>query len=192
VERWLAEAGGRVHETGSTLRRLQWHVAMGMFLERSGDRTTPATIAKIRELMTLGQLRHRPAEMLLNRYGFDGPDCPQITKHKEILAVTYNISGSGHNISFGGKNYTQVSRSPAEGDKALLHRTLIEAGVSESQIAELDAALLQDAKDANAEATPGPAVQKWYERVNGAAGKVAIGAAGGVLGRAIAAYFGLA
>lgn len=191
VERWLEEAGNRVQETGSTLRQLQWHVAVAMFLEKIGDPATYATVSKIRDLKSLGQLRHRPAERLLYRYGFGDSMSPELQNNKETIKVTYNISGTGHNISFGGENYTQIANNGAARDKELLFRTLRESGVSQEQIAELDAALTEDASNSTGEAAPGPAVERWYEKVNGVAGKVAIGAAGGALGRAIAGYFGL-
>ncbi len=114
--------------------------------------------------------------------------------------MTYNFNGPGYNFAFGSANVNQTTNLEiGVNDRAALLRSLRQAGVTDTEIAELEIALSEDeseAKNAQNPKLPGSHVRRWYQKAIGATGdvgsKVAIGAAGGVIGRALAAYFGIA
>ncbi|MGY5208734.1 hypothetical protein [Nocardia gipuzkoensis] len=195
VERWLGEAEGQVRDTGSVLRELQWRTALAHHLQLAGDSGISQELGKIRQLVTMGQIRHRPSEMILQQHGIPLPPLPHGAVREE-KTVTYNFGGSGHNISIGSMNVSQFSSHSSEGNKEQLWEALRRAGVNDADLADLDHALEEDAgtRELDSEGA-GPNVTKWYRRLlsksGDTTGKIAIGAAGGALGRALAAYFGL-
>ncbi|WP_174187363.1 hypothetical protein [Nocardia barduliensis] len=195
VERWLEEAEEQVRDTRSVLRELQWRTALAHHLQLAGDSGISHELRKIRQLVTMGQIRHRPSEMILQQNGIPLPPLPHGAVREE-KTVTYNFGGSGHNISIGSMNVSQFSSHNSAGNKEQLWEALRQAGVDDAELADLDHALEEDASAGELDSQgAGPNVTSWYRRLlaksGDTTGKIAIGAAGGALGRALAAYFGL-
>jgi AbiTii len=110
---------------------------------------------------------------------------------------TTHIYGSATNIAIGSSNVEQSAILPSRGDEDGLIRALELVGVPATDLEELRAALAADREEAGGTdpPEPGPRVSNWWTRASlktgSVVGKVGISAAGGLAGRALAAYFGL-
>lgn len=186
AEKLLAQANGELQYTTTDLRRLQFHAAAATFLAADEDPDSIIHAKTARRILVQGQFRHRPTEALLARLDLE---LPSSSMNGERTLVNYNISGDGNNISIGGSNFTQNSHGhSSSGNKMVLFENLRAAGVSESDILDLDEVLKDEEKLPD---SPGPGLERWRERVSGFTEKVATGAAVSAINKAIAMYFGL-
>jgi hypothetical protein len=108
-----------------------------------------------------------------------------------------HIHGSGSNVALGSSNFQQYSSPQTHGDENGLLKRLAELGLEDGDLAGLRTALQND-RDSNGGVDPnepGAEVQTWWARWSlktaSAAGKIGVGAAGGLAAKAIAAYFGM-
>lgn len=104
------------------------------------------------------------------------------------------ITVSDRAVFAGGDANVAVNVQP--GDLSGLATALQQAGLDSAAIADLERALLEDEQDLDhADGVPGPRFRSWWTRMTigsgGVAGKVAIGASGGVIAKLIEAYFNM-
>ena len=97
--------------------------------------------------------------------------------------------------SFVGQDNSQVNVNLAKGDAPGLIAALAAAGLPAEVVEDLQAALQADEAEGHSGDEPGPNVAGWWSRLTlggrSAAGKVAIGASGGLIAKLIGAYFGM-
>lgn len=114
----------------------------------------------------------------------------------QVHQVVTNVYGGSPNIAVASSHFKQEVSLPV-GDRAALFDRLRELGADDDDLRELEAALSDD--EASGEGTPGtgigPRVTAWTGRMaikaGSAATKGALSASGGMVAKAIAAYYGI-
>jgi hypothetical protein len=108
-----------------------------------------------------------------------------------------HIYGEGSNIAIGSRDVEQNMELPSEGDGAALMRVLEKLGVGKADLIDLQSAIDADLTEQtqNDHVEPHRNVAAWWARFSlsagSVAGKMAIGAGGGLAARAIATYLGM-
>jgi hypothetical protein len=121
-------------------------------------------------------------------YSYDLPPVVVNVYNGPVFQAPISLSGQA---SFVG----QSIELPKPGDRNALLTALGEAGLPAEDIDDLRNALELDDAGGDVTAGPGPHVQHWWTRLTlgggSLAGKIAIGASGGVVAKLIETYFGL-
>jgi hypothetical protein len=105
--------------------------------------------------------------------------------------------GTATNVAVGSTHVQQTATVPSRGDEAALLQAFSSLGADAMELVELRTALAADRanNDGVDPEEPGQEVSKWWSRWSlktaSTAGKIGIGAAGGLAAKALSAYFGL-
>lgn len=127
------------------------------------------------------------------------PETSQIKAVSKEVAVgeifRNAVFGDNATIVVGGGSIQGVANSVVKNDFASLAAALRQHHVSEADIVALEGAIADDAKSLSEDQGLGPRVRQWMggmvAKAGSAAWEVGIGAAGNLLGAALAAYYGL-
>ncbi len=119
-----------------------------------------------------------------------------VSKEVEVGQIFRNaVFGDNATIVVGGGSIQGITNSIVKNDFASLAAALRRHRVSEEDIVALEGAISDDAKSASEDKSLGPRVRQWMgnmvAKAGSAAWEVGIGAAGNLLGTALAAYYGL-
>jgi len=123
-------------------------------------------------------------------------DMKQLARDAHVGDLFRNsVFGDNTTIVVGGGSIQNVTNSVVNNDLESLARALRDLSVPESDIQALQAAIKEDsASEEVASRTIGPRVRSWIgsmvAKAGGAGWEVGISAAGGLLAKAIAAYYG--
>jgi hypothetical protein len=186
----IAQAREVASLEANRLREVQVRVALARALERDHDEYGAEREARmVRGALVEGQFRHRGSEQLLARYGLDLNVVTAGVSLVRMENTTYNTAVSGGtNVSVGGTGVVQIAVQ--KGDLDGLLDAVTTAGLDADAVADLRAAVVADGS------AEGERVSRWRSRwLAGAAstgGKIGVGAAAGLVSRALASYFGLA
>lgn len=109
-------------------------------------------------------------------------------------AFTNTIYAQSVNVAQASSGVSQTTINVGSNDWNALRSVLLDAGVTEEEVADLKGAIDEDGTDGRAD-TLGAKVSEWLGRVTGrlarTGGAVAAGVAAHLIARAIAAYYGL-
>lgn len=109
---------------------------------------------------------------------------------------TSAVFGDNATFVFGNENTTTITNTVSKGDLTALTKAFKATGVSEAEIAELEAAVGDDDPNAVAETKQfGPKVKAWMGKMSqkaiGGAWRVGIAAGGKLLADALGSYYGI-
>ena len=147
------------------------------------------------------QVRSRLLEFCLRISDKLPADLPSQEIRKKAEEMSANdifrnaVFGDNATIVVGGGSIANVKNKVVRHDIHSLKQHLQEHGVSEGDISNLETAVAEDSQSPEVgEGSIGPSVRAWIGTMVGKAGttawQVSIGAAGNILGSAIAAYYG--
>ena len=147
------------------------------------------------------QVRSRLLEFCLKLSDEMPADLPAIEIRKKAEEVSSNdifrnaVFGDNVTIVVGSGSISNVKNKVVRHDLDSLKRNLEEHGVSKADIADLELALAEDSQSQEVHTgSIGPRVRGWIGAMMGKAGtaawQISLGAAGNVLGGAIASYYG--
>jgi hypothetical protein len=157
----------------------------------------PVSVATLKGLLDTVQTRILDLALSLEHLAPEAGELGSKSVSSEQMSQQFHthVYGGATNIAQGSSNFTQHAGAPAKGDEAALLAAMGQAGVPAEEIDELQKALAADREEEpDTERTePGPNVQRWWSRVSlgKTAGKLAIGAGGGLAAKALGAFFGL-
>jgi hypothetical protein len=211
TERNLVEAETQWRQDYSALRELQWRVALAQFLSSSNDENGAIVEAKrVRNLLQLGQFRHQGAEALLQAFDLTMPfderngymnsgEMNQPGEGETKAGSVFNtyVFGGSSNIAQGSSHVLQSAVSIGRDDFQSLRALLETLGIEQKNLDLLPGVLAADSSELEGgrPAKIGSRTSRWLQNITfrsgSLAGKIGVGAAGGVAAKAIESYLGI-